>query len=123
MKKLFTLVTIAMCCLAASAATKYEINIAGTEVTSDNASHIGPASNNDIESGYAEYNASTNTLTCYSLKIRRSGSGSYGIHNRKCNNLTIVFKGYCIVATADNALNLERSTTLIADASSQLRQL
>ena len=109
-----------MCCLAASAATKYEINIAGTEVTSDNASHIAAASNNDIESGYAEYNASTNTLTCYNLKIRRSGSGSYGIHNRKCDNLTIVFKGICQVATTDHALNLARSTILVADAGSQL---
>ena len=116
MKKLYLLLSIAACCLAASAATKYEINIAGTEVTSDNASHIGPASNNDIESGYAEYNASTNTLTCYSLKIRRSGSGSYGIHNRKCDNLTIVFKGgYNQVATADHAMNLARSTTITVD--------
>ncbi len=113
MKKLFTLVTIAMCCLAASAATKYEINVAGVEVTSDNCSRI---TGGDIQNGYAEYNASTNTLTCYNLKIRRSGSGSYGIHNRKCDNLTIVFKGgYNQVATADHAMNLARSTTITVD--------
>ncbi len=120
-KKLFTLfLAITACCLAASAATKYEINIAGTEVTSDNASYIGPSSSIDIESGYAVYDASSNTLTCHNLRIRRSGSGSYGIHNRKCDNLTIVFKGICQVATTDHALNLARSTTLIADAGSQL---
>ena len=117
---LFTLVTIAMCCLAASAATKYEINIAGTEVTSDNCSHIAATTDNDIQSGYAEYDASSKTLTCHNLRIRRSGSGSYGIHNRKCDNLTIVFKGICQVATTDHALNLARSTTLMADAGSQL---
>ena len=97
---------ISVCGMIAQAATKYEINVAGTEVTSDNCSYIAAASNNDIESGYAVYNPSTNTLTCYSIKIRRTGNGNYGIHNRKCDYLTIVFKGSCQVASADHAMNL-----------------
>ena len=119
-KLLLLLMAIAITSLAASAATKYEINIAGTEVTSDNAGYIGASSGNDIESGYAVYNASNNTLTCYSLKILRSGNGNFGIHNRKRDNLTIVFKGECRVAAADHAMNLARSTTITADAGCNL---
>ena len=117
-KKILALIAFVACGLVANAATKYEINIAGTEVTSDNASYIGASSGNDITSGYAVYNASSNTLTCYSLKISRSGSGSYGIHNRKCDELTIVFKGNCEIRTADHAMNLARGTILYADEGS-----
>ena len=113
MKKTFILFLLAvMCGLVANAATKYEINVAGVEVTSDNASNV---TGGDIQRGYAVYNASSNTLTCYNIKIRRSGSGSYGIHNRKCDNLTIVFKGNCEVVSADHAMNLTRSTTIVVD--------
>ncbi len=111
MKKIFLLLSIAACCLAASAATKYEINVAGVEVTSDNCSRI---TGGDIKSGYAVYDASSNTLTCYKLKIYRTGQDNYGIHNRKCDNLKIVFSGSCDVECADNALKLERGTTLEA---------
>ena len=111
MKKIFLLLFISVCCLAASAATKYEINVAGVEVTSDNASRI---TGGDITGGYAVYNASSNTLTCYNLKIYRTGQDNYGIHNRKCDNLKIVFSGTCSVTCADNALKLERGTTLEA---------
>ena len=119
MKKTVLLFVLAvMCGLVTNAATKYEINIAGTEVTSDNASYIGASSENEIESGYAVYNASSNTLTCYNLRIYRTGTGSYGIHNRKCDDLKIVFKGECYIATADHALNLARGTVLYADEGS-----
>ena len=115
-KKLLLSILVFITAITASAATKYEINIAGVEVTSDNASHI---TGGDITSGYGVYNASTNTLTLYNLKINRSGSqDEYGIHNRKCDNLTIVFNGSCSVMTSDNALKLERSTTLTAAAGS-----
>ena len=113
MKKiLLSLILTAMCGMMAGAATNYEINIAGTEVTSDNCSRIAAASNNDIQSGYAVYDPSSNTLTCYNLKIYRTGQDNYGIHNRKCANLTIVFRGTCNVTCSDNALKLERSTTI-----------
>ena len=111
-KKLLTLIlAIATCGMMASAATKYEINVAGVEVTSDNCSRI---TGGDIKSGYAVYDASSNTLTCYGLKIYRTGQDNYGIHNRKCDNLKIVFSGSCDVECADNALKLERGTTLEA---------
>ena len=118
MRKLFLLLLIAACCLAASAATKYEINVAGVEVTSDNCSRI---TGGGIGSGYAVYDASSNTLTCYNLKISRTGSDQYGIHNRKCDNLKIVFSGSCDISTYDNALKLERSTTISAASSSNTR--
>ena len=108
-KRILTLCLMVMVAIMASAATKYEINIGGVEVTSDNAGHI---SGGDINSGYGVYNASSNTLILYNISIRRNGQDNYGIHNRKCDNLRIVFNGSCIVNTADNPLKLERSTTL-----------
>ena len=118
MKKIFLLFlfAIATCGIMANAATKYEINVGGVEVTSDNASHI---SGGDITSGYGVYNASTNTLTLYSINIYRNGQDKYGIHNRKCDNLKIVFTGTCGITVADNALKLERGTTLEAASSSK----
>ena len=111
-KLLLTLfLAIATCWMTVSAATNYEINVAGVEVTSDNASRI---TGGDITGGYAVYNASSNTLTCYNLKIYRTGQDNYGIHNRKCDNLKIAFSGTCSVTCADNALKLERGTTLEA---------
>ena len=108
-KRILTLCLMVIVAIMASAATKYEINIGGVEVTSDNAGHI---SGGDINSGYGVYNASSNTLILYNISIRRNGQDNYGIHNRKCDNLRIVFNGSCIVNTADNPLKLERSTTL-----------
>ncbi len=116
MKKIiFALIALVACGMVANAANP-EINVGGTEVTSSNASRI---TGNDITSGYAVYDANTNTLTCYSIKIRRSGNGNYGIHNRKCDNLTIVFKGMCEVASPDHALNLARSTTIVVEEDSK----
>lgn len=108
-KRILTLCLMVIVAIMASAATKYEINIGGVEVTSDNAGHI---SGGDINSGYGVYNASSNTLILYNISIRRNGQDNYGIHNRKCDNLRIVFNGSCVVNTADNPLKLERSTTL-----------
>ena len=109
MKKLFLALLLVTFTLVANAATKYEINVAGVEVTSDNASHI---TGGNIDSGYGVYNSSTNTLTLYDIDIYRTGQDNYGIHNRKCDNLTIVFSGSCSISTFDNALKLERSTTI-----------
>ena len=119
MKKfILALMLAAMCGMVATAATKYEINVAGVEVTSDNCSNI---TGGDIESGYAVYSPSTNTLTCYNIYISRLGSGSYGIHNRKCDDLTIVFKNTCYVfSLRAPALKLERSTTIKVDDQTKL---
>ena len=121
MKKFILLLMFGVCGMIAQAATKYEINVAGVEVTSDNCNNIAPASNNDIESGYAVYSPSTNTLTCYNLRISRLSSGDYGIHNRKCDDLTIVFKNTCYVFSKKApALKLERSTTIKVEDQTQL---
>ncbi len=119
MKKrlLILILAVATCGMMASAATKYEINVAGVEVTSDHC-YIRVGDSDDIESGYAVYTPSNNTLTCYGIKIRRSGNGNYGIHNRKCDNLTIVFSGSCNVSCSYNSLKLERSTTISAASGS-----
>ena len=116
MKKILLLL-MAIVAMAASAATKYEINVAGVEVTSDNANYI---TGGDITGGYGVYNASTNTLTLYNMTIYRTGQDNYGIHNRKCDNLKIVFSGNCSIRTADNALKLERATTLNAASGSDV---
>lgn len=116
-RNLLLILFITLATLGVTAATKYEINVAGVEVTSDNANYI---TGGDITSGYAVYNASSNTLTLYSIKIERTGQDKYGIHNRKCDNLRIVFNGDCNISTADNALKLERGTTLNAASGSNV---
>ena len=115
MKKILLLMMLAVVAMTVSAATNYEINIAGVEVSSSNASYI---TGGDITRGYGVYNASTNTLTLYNMTIYRTGQDKYGIHNRKCDNLKIVFSGNCSIRTADNALKLERATTLNAASGS-----
>lgn len=115
MKKILLLMMLAVVAMTVSAATNYEINIAGVEVSSSNASYI---TGGDITRGYGVYNASTNTLTLYNMTIYRTGQDNYGIHNRKCDNLKIVFSGSCSIRTADNALKLERATTLNAASGS-----
>ncbi len=117
MKKLLLIVLIAAsAALSTQAATKYQINIAGVEVNSDNAGYI---TGGDITGGYGVYNSSTNTLTLYSIKIERDGSGKYGIHNRDCAGLKIVFRGNCYISTESGyAMNLLKNTTIIADDNS-----
>ena len=114
-KTLLILLLVAIAAIGTHAATKYQINVAGVEVTSDNASRI---TGGDITSGYGVYNANTNTLTLYNINIYRTGKDGYGIHNRDCDNLTIVFEGSGSVRTADNALKLERKTTINAASGS-----
>ena len=115
MKKiLLTLMVLATCSMAANA-KNYDINIANVEVSDNNCNYI---TGGDIDSGYGVYNPSTNTLTLYNINIRRTGQDHYGIHNRKCDNLTIVFSGNCNIVTSDNALKLERSTTITAASGS-----
>ena len=102
--------------VATHAATKYEINVGGQEVTSSNASNVTGGDitvTSGCSSGYVSYVESTNTLTLYNITIHRTGSGDYAIHNRKCDGLTIQFKGKCYF-TSDKAaaLKLQRNTTL-----------
>ncbi len=106
--------------LAAQAATRYEINVGGVEVTSDNASYI---TGGDIFRGYATYDVSSNTLTLYSIGIDRSGSGSYAIHNRNCSGLTMKFVNTGVVnflRAEAHTIHMDKTTTIEVTSGSSL---
>ncbi len=117
MKKrlLILILAVATCGMMASAATKYEINVAGVEVTSSNCSNV---TGGDIQvttgcsSGYVRYNESDNELVLYNITIQRTGSGSYGVHNRKCDNLTITLSGQCNISCEAEAMMLQKNTKI-----------
>ena len=120
MKKIFfTLLTVLLTGLAAQAATKYQINVGGVEVTSDNASYI---TGGDIEEGYATYSASDNTLTLHSIIIsRNSGDGNYAIHNRDCAGLRIKCEGTCKLTTATaHTIHMDKMTRIWVTSGSYL---
>ena len=112
-KLLFLLIVLASCCIMANAATKYQINVGGVEVTSENARYI---SGGDINpgNGSISYDNDTKTLTVHNASVwREAGSGDYGIHNRGCEGLTIVLKGDCMIYSEKGAgMKLEKNTTI-----------
>ena len=119
--KVLLIIVMAMCVVAVHAATKYEINVAGVEVDSDNKNYI---TGGDIKRGYGTYDPSSKILRLYNIRIYRTGSGKYGIHNRKCDNLTIIFD-HTDNSTLDSvysqdapALKLERSTHIMITGTS-----
>ena len=63
--------------------------------------------------GYVQYNPNTKTLTLCNITIKRTGSGNYAVHNRKCDDLTIEFIGNCYLYP-DNApaMKIQRNTTI-----------
>ena len=77
---LLLLAALAATALGVQAATKYEINVGGVEVTSSNASNV---TGGDIKSGTVTYNSSTKTLTLTNVTITRTGGDNYGVHTRK----------------------------------------
>ena len=83
--------TVLLATLAVQAATNYNINVGGVEVTTSNYNNV---TGGDIESGTVTYNESTNTLTLTNVTIRRtSGSSNFALHNRNCGNLIVVLVG------------------------------
>ncbi|MBQ1722441.1 MAG: hypothetical protein II034_01455 [Muribaculaceae bacterium] len=116
MKKLILILAVLVTSTMAVQAKNYEINVGGVEVSSSNANNV---TGKDItvtsgcSSGYVSYEESTNTLWLNNITIHRTGSGDYAIHNRKCDGLTIKFRGECYF-TSDKAaaLKLQRNTTL-----------
>ena len=110
-KSILTLfIALTLGALSSSAATKYEINVAGVEVTSDNK---GGVTGGDIKSGTVTYDPSSNVLTLTNVTISRTGGSNYGVHNRKCDNLTIKFVGTSsITSDKANALHLDKATTV-----------
>ena len=115
-KLLLTMLMAAVTALSVNAAKKYEINVAGVEVTSDNASYI---TGGDIKSGYGVYNASTNRLTLYNINISRTTSDDYALHNRACSSLTVEFVGTCnLSSTKARAIRFDDSGSLTATSGS-----
>ncbi len=105
MKKilLFTLLAVGLA-VTAQAATKYDINVAGVEVTSDNASNI---KGGDIKSGTVTFDASTKTLTMTNVTITRTGGGDYAIHNRSYKGLIVKFVGTCNLTTKARVIRFQ----------------
>ena len=112
------LIALILGVLSAHAATKYEINVAGVEVTSDNK---GGVTGGDIKSGTVTYDPSGNVLTLTNVTISRTGGSNYGVHNRKCDNLTIKFVGTCKIESNEaNAIHLDRASTVMVTSGSTL---
>ena len=115
---LLLLAALAATALGVQAATKYEINVGGVEVTSSNASNV---TGGDIKSGTVTYNSSTKTLTLTNVTITRTGGSNYGIHNRNCDGLTMRFVGTCNVSSnSANALHLDKTTNVVVTSGSTL---
>ncbi|MDO4722918.1 hypothetical protein [Porphyromonas circumdentaria] len=92
----------------AKAQTKYDLEIAGVKVTSNNCDDLSVI---DGVSGTVEYNPDTNTLTLEDATIEG------GRDNKRCiesgvENLTIVVKGTCNLSTAKAAISLRENTTI-----------
>ena len=121
MKKILLLSILALAAVVAQAATKYEINVGGVEVNSDNASNVtGGAITKLSSSGKVSYNASTNTLTLTDISISRSGSSDRAIHNRNCTGLRIVLDGTCkFSGSAASTLYFQKSTTIEVTSGSE----
>ena len=117
-KLLLLLAVVATTVIGAQAATKYEINVGGVEVTSDNKNNV---TGGDIKSGTVKYDPSSNTLTLTNVTITRTGGSNYGIHNRDCAGLTMKFVGTCDVSSnTANALHFDKSTTVEVTSGSTL---
>ncbi len=117
-KLLLLLAVVATTVFGAQAATKYEINVGGVEVTSDNKNNV---TGGDIKSGTVKYDPSSNTLTLTNVTITRTGGSNYGIHNRNCDGLTMRFVGTCNVSSnSANALHLDKTTNVVVTSGSTL---
>ena len=97
-KVLLLMMAVAMCGFAASAETKYEINVGGIEVTSSNQNNVYGGDitvTQGCSSGYVKYEPNNNTLILRNISIKRTKSGDYAVHNRNCADLTIRLEGKC----------------------------
>ncbi|MBQ7691649.1 MAG: leucine-rich repeat domain-containing protein [Muribaculaceae bacterium] len=118
MKRLLLLLlsVVATTAIGVQAATKYEINVGGVEVTSDNCNNI---SGKDIKSGYGVYSHSTKTLTLYNVRIERTSSGNYALHNRDCEGLIVKFVGTCNLSSQKaRAIRFNKGGELVATSGS-----
>ncbi len=134
MKRLLLLLMalVATTVLGVQAATKYEINLGGVEITNENYSSItggdirfydvnGNLMTSPVYSGSyeasAKYNPSTKTLTLRNVYIHRDGSGDYALHNRDCEGLTVQFVGDCVMrSNKARAIRFNKGGTLAASS-------
>ena len=118
MKKILFLLIIAISAINSYAATKYQINVGGVEVTSDNYSNV---TGGDIKSGTVKYDPNNKILTLTNVTITRTGGSNYGVHNRDCDGLRIKIVGTCNVSSnTANALHLDKETTVEITSGSTL---
>ena len=103
-KTLLMAILVLLSALVTQAATKYDINVAGVEVTSDNMNNI---KGGDIKSGTVTFSPSTKTLTMTNVTITRTGSGDYGIHNRSFKGLIVRFVGTCNLTAKARVIRFE----------------
>lgn len=90
--------------------TKYELYIAGTQVTSNNATDIASANSN--VTGNISYDDNTKTLTLDNATIK-TPSIERGIHNSGIDGLKIVLKGSNTITAPDySAVSLYANTTI-----------
>ena len=90
--------------------TKYDLSIAGVQVTSDNCNDLTVI---DGVTGTVKYNSTTNTLTLDNAAINAT-AGKFGIYG-DIDGLTVQVKGTSSVTTQSTALVFDKSATLTGD--------
>ena len=116
MRKRFFITAIALFVMSfgvmAFAQTKYDLYVAGVQVTSDNASDIASTSANIT--GIVNYDYMTKTLTLENAVI--STNEKNGIYNSGIEDLAIVLVGNNVIKTTDyNAIFAKKNTSITGD--------
>ena len=108
MKKIYLTLMVLLATLAVQA-ENYGINVGGVEVSSSNYNNV---TGGYIGSGTVTYNRSTNTLTLNNVSITNTNDGKYALHNRSCDGLTVVIRGYCYFNTKAHAIHFDKGGTI-----------
>ena len=116
MRKRFFITAIALFVMSfgvmAIAQTKYDLYVAGVQVTSENASDIASKSTNIT--GIVNYDYMTKTLTLENAVI--STNEKNGIYNSGIEDLAIVLVGNNVIKTTDyNAIFAKKNTSITGD--------
>ena len=110
--------TVLLATLATQAATRYEINVGGVEVTTDNYNYV---TGGDIQSGTVKYDPTNKVLTLTNVTITRTTHDNYAVHNRGVTGLTIKCVGTCNLNTAkSHTIHMDKNTTIEVTSGSTL---
>ena len=110
--------SVLLATLATQAATKYEINVGGVEVTTDNYNNV---TGGNILGGTVSFNPSTNVLTLTNAVIRRTTNNDYCVHNRNRAGLIIRCVGTCKLTTVkSHTIHMDKTTTIEVTSGSTL---